>query len=66
MSHNNTSTVVLISVSDGIDNGTETGYSLAMLVLQFERFNGILYPNDSALFVASNIDDPALAEMMTN
>ena len=58
--------IVLIVVSDGIDNGTETGDSLAMLVLQLERFNGILHPVGSAGFVVSNVDDPALAEMMMN
>ena len=65
---NQNSIIVLIVVSDGINNGAETNANLVVLVvLQLERFNSILHIVGSAGFaVSNNVDDPALAEIMTN
>ena len=50
---------------DGIYDGTEADRNLSMLVLCLEMFNGIICSIGSAWFVVTNVDDPALGEMMT-
>ena len=59
------STIILIVLPDRINNGTEADHNLPILVLYLKMFNGLLCSVGSAWFVVTNVDDPALGEMMT-
>ena len=58
--------IVLIVVSDGIDNGTQADDNLTMLLFQLKRFNIIFFPIGCTGCVITNVDDPAFTDVMMN